>query len=375
MIEEKYYYHFFKKIFGLSTSLIKKTLEEYQNLKTAWEKIDALFLKQYLLFDEQKIRNFFINKNNLNLTEEIENLTKKQIRLITIKDENYPELLREIYDPPDILYTKGNIEMLSSILITVVGSRQYSSYGENATKYFVNKLNQYNIGVISGMARGIDSIAHCEALNNQAPNIAVLATNIDFPYPRSNKKLYDSLVSKGLVISENPFDNFIQPFLFPLRNRIMSGISIATLVIEANENSGSIITARLALEQGREVFTIPGAYDNPYIHGNYQLIQNCQAYLVYEPEEIVEKLKETTLMNIRKISPGNSINQNLQKSLELNEKEQKIYDSLLERNLTINELSNSIKINLPELSIIISQLEIKDIIKVLPGGNLSLKQL
>ncbi|KKP37910.1 MAG: protecting protein DprA protein [Candidatus Peregrinibacteria bacterium GW2011_GWA2_33_10] len=375
MIEEKYYYHFFKKIFGLSTSLIKKTLEEYQNLKTAWEKIDALFLKQYLLFDEQKIRNFFINKNNLNLTEEIENLTKKQIRLITIKDENYPELLREIYDPPDILYTKGNIEMLSSILITVVGSRQYSSYGENATKYFVNKLNQYNIGVISGMARGIDSIAHCEALNNQAPNIAVLATNIDFPYPRSNKKLYDSLVSKGLVISENPFDNFIQPFLFPLRNRIMSGISIATLVIEANKNSGSIITARLALEQGREVFTIPGAYDNPYIHGNYQLIQNCQAYLVYEPEEIVEKLKETTLMNIRKISPGNSINQNLQKSLELNEKEQKIYDSLLERNLTINELSNSIKINLPELSIIISQLEIKDIIKVLPGGNLSLKQL
>ncbi|OGJ52695.1 hypothetical protein A2483_03710 [Candidatus Peregrinibacteria bacterium RIFOXYC2_FULL_33_13] len=225
------------------------------------------------------------------------------------------------------------------------------------------------------MARGIDSIAHCEALNNQAPNIAVLATNIDFPYPRSNKKLYDSLVSKGLVISENPFDNFIQPFLFPLRNRIMSGISIATLVIEANKNSGSIITARLALEQGREVFTIPGAYDNPYIHGNYQLIQNCQAYLVYEPEEIVEKLKETTLMNIRKISPGNSINQNLQKSLELNEKEQKIYDSLLERNLTINELSNSIKINLPELSIIISQLEIKDIIKVLPGGNLSLKQL
>ncbi len=199
---------------------------------------------------------------------------------VTILDKDYPKLLKEIYDPPIVLYYKGSLNCLSKKCIAVVGTRKMTGYGRTVCEQFVKELVRSNLTIISGLARGIDALAHKTAVEANGQTVAVLGSGLNNIYPPENKQLaMDIINGHGAVISEYPPDYLPRPGNFPVRNRIISGLSLGVLVVEAAENSGSNITARLALEQGRDVFAI----------APNDLIKDG-AFAVFEPEEILDEL-------------------------------------------------------------------------------------
>lgn len=209
-----------------------------------------------------------------------------------LKPESFPELLREIHNPPEKLYYRGDISLINKPCIAVVGTRKYSSYGEEMTAKIIKELSVLDICIVSGLALGIDSIAHRTALECNLPTIAVLGSGIENIYPPQNLELAEKIQNSGLILSEYPAMTEPVKFNFPQRNRIVSGLSLATIVIEAPAKSGALITADLALEQGREVFVVPGDIDRESSLGPLHLLQKGQAYPISSGKEIITILRE-----------------------------------------------------------------------------------
>ncbi|HEX7709031.1 MAG TPA: DNA-processing protein DprA [Thermoanaerobaculia bacterium] len=208
---------------------------------------------------------------------------------VTLLDDSYPSLLREIPDPPLVLHFRGNASLLETAAIAVVGSRRASPYAVNVTERLTRELAASGLTIVSGLARGVDATAHQSALRESSPTIAVLGTGIDVVYPRSNAELFRRMVVQGLIISEFPPDTPPRPENFPVRNRIISGLAFGTVVIEATGRSGSLITARMAAEQGREVFAVPGSIFSSGSEGTHRLIQ-YGAKLVHDVSDVLEEL-------------------------------------------------------------------------------------
>ena len=228
---------------------------------------EELFCKlNQLSFSKKKIEKILIdiisNKNNINL-EKLENdLKDKNIKVITFLNNKYPKELLHIYDYPILLYVKGNENILNNKSISIVGCRDATEYGKYVAKEVSKMLSDNNIIVISGLARGIDAYSHIGCILNKKPTIGVLGCGIDIVYPKENEKIYDEILkNNGAIISEYYLGTSPRKENFPMRNRIVSGISIGTLVVEAKLRSGSLITAHLALEQGKEVYAIPRKYN------------------------------------------------------------------------------------------------------------------
>lgn len=224
----------------------------------------------------------------LSLTREW--LTQAGNTMVTLADSAYPQSLLEIADPPPLLYAKGNLALLNQASIAIVGSRNASVQGEKNAEAFAHDLAAMRLCIISGLALGIDGAAHRGALAANGPTIAVVGTGLDIVYPAKHRDLAHQIVENGLIISEFPLNTPSMAGNFPKRNRIISGLSLGCLVVEANLRSGSQITARLAAEQGREVFAIPGSIHSPMAKGCHQLIKQG-AKLVDNIQDIVEELK------------------------------------------------------------------------------------
>lgn len=218
-------------------------------------------------------------------------LSNPQNHLITIADTHYPQQLLEVSDPPAILYAKGNISLLNTPCIGIVGGRNATKQGEQNAEGFAEALSLAGYCVVSGMALGIDGAAHRGALNGSGKTIAVVGTGLDIVYPAKHRSLAHQIAESGLILSEFPLGTPSRPGNFPKRNRIISGLSLGCLVVEANTNSGSLITAKLAAEQGREVFAIPGSIHAPMAKGCHQLIKQG-AKLVENTQDILEELPE-----------------------------------------------------------------------------------
>jgi DNA processing protein len=211
-------------------------------------------------------------------------------RLLTWDEPEYPARLREIYDPPPLLYVRGNVELLSRHLISVVGARRPTPYGNQMAERLSKDLADRGLVISSGLARGIDASAHKGALNSATgATIGVLGCGIDVVYPKENKKIFEQMEQRGAIISEFPFGTFPAPQNFPIRNRIIAGMALGVVVVEAAQYSGSLITARLAMEFGREVFGIPGHVTQPSSFGPNQLIKQG-AKLVTGWEDVIEEL-------------------------------------------------------------------------------------
>ena len=193
--------------------------------------------------------------------------------IVTLADESYPKKLLEITDPPPLLYLRGNLSLLSGRLIAIVGSRSASAAGTRNTVWFAKALSEAGIGVVSGLAQGIDAAAHQGAMEGKGSTIAVFGTGIDIVYPKANRLLASRISEAGLLMSEFPLGTRPMQSHFPRRNRLISGLSTACLIIEATLKSGSLITARTALEQGRDVFAVPGSINSPLHQGCHQLIK------------------------------------------------------------------------------------------------------
>lgn len=232
-------------------------------------------------------------ENNKNLDDEMERLERYQIKAITIEDKNYPKLLKETDFAPFILFIKGSIEVLNQPGITVIGTRKMSGYGRKVTAKLVSGLAK-KLTIVSGLARGVDGWAHRVCLGNQGKTVAVLGHGLERVYPPEHAGLAEQITnSGGALISEFPLDYPISKQNFPQRDRILAGLTLGTLVIEAGQKSGTKITAGFAADYGREVFCVPGPIDSPVSAGPAELIQQG-AKLVTRVEDILEEINLPT---------------------------------------------------------------------------------
>lgn len=295
------------------------------------------------------------------LEDEIENLNKMNAKWITFWSDDYPVNLKNIFAPPIILYYKGSLTKSDRNSVAIVGTRTATRYGKSIAERFSKDLAQNGITVISGMARGIDSVAHRATLSSSGRTIAVVGSGLDVIYPAENRDLYNQITENGAVISEYKIGTKPDAQNFPKRNRIISGLSLGTLVVETKASGGSLQTAAYALDQNREVFAIPGNLENPQSDGTNLLIQKGEAKLVRKCEDILVEL------NI-KVVP--KVGENIAKPThDLNMFEQKIYDQLTKEPKHIDLIANETKINSSECLVNLLSLEFRDIVKQLPGKN------
>jgi DNA processing protein len=209
-------------------------------------------------------------------------------RVVVLGDDTYPPLLREIADPPLVLHFRGDVSLLARPSLAIVGSRRASPYGVNAAESLARQLASTGIVIVSGGARGIDAAAHHAALNAGGQTIAVLGTGIDIVYPRSHRRLFQHIEEQGLLVSEFPPGTPPKPENFPMRNRVISGLARGTMIVEATSRSGSLITARMAAEQGRDVFAVPGSIFSAGSEGAHRLVQ-YGAKLVHDANDVLEE--------------------------------------------------------------------------------------
>ncbi len=238
------------------TAKEKLNLIEKYGIKNLWD-LDKTQVFD-ILKNNEKVEVFFENKNKYNLEKYLEYNYKNDIKMISIIDKKYPKMLNHIYDAPVVLYAKGNINVLENPSFAMVGARSVSEYGIKVAKNISYNLAKHNYNVVSGLAKGVDTYSHIGALNAHGSTIAVIGSGLDIIYPKENTKLYEDIIDKkGLILTEYVVGEKPKPINFPARNRIISGLSLGVLVIEASKNSGSLITADFALEQGRNVYAIP----------------------------------------------------------------------------------------------------------------------
>lgn len=291
----------------------------------------------------------------------LEICSKKRINILTISDDEYPEMLKYIADPPVVLYVRGRIPKSNSIAI--VGSRKASGYGiENANKIAFN-LALADICIVSGMARGIDTAAHAGALEAGGETVAVLGCGADVPYPPENRNLMERIIDSGAVISEYPPGTPPSTFNFPDRNRIISGMSVGTLIVEAGMKSGSLITANYALEQGRDVFAIPGNINNYNSMGTNRLIKDG-AKMVLSVDDILDELTFGSAPLVKKKSKRKK-----NRTANLGLKEKRIISALKIEDLFDEELSEKTSIELTELFEILLELEFNGLVKKSINGK------
>lgn len=308
---------------------------------------------------EKIVEKLITIRESLDFDSEFLKLRKCQGRYLTIYDKNYPELLREIYNPPFIIYYRGEVKNLNRKSIAIVGSRKFSRYGQSVAQKFGYDLAQSGLCVVSGLALGIDAIVHKAAVETEGTTIGVLACGIDQIYPESNRQLAEKIISlSGTIISEQPLMTRPLKQNFPSRNRIISGLSLGTLVIEAAESSGSLITAAAALEQNREVFAVPGNVDSRNSFGTNNLIK-LGARLVTDPADILMAFNLKTL----KPAPKNYV---------YNEWELVIIEILKTGALHIDKICQSSKLDIALISENLSLLELKGVVRHLGGGNYQL---
>ncbi|MCI9016692.1 MAG: DNA-protecting protein DprA [Clostridia bacterium] len=289
-MEEKIYWIWLSRINGLGATKKNKLLDIYKSPKEIWN-LEIEELTKIEGIGEKTAQNILDYKYKKDLEKYIDYMKKYKIDVITIQDKEYPKKLKNIYSAPILLYTKGNKNILNESSISVIGCRQCSKYGEKIAKKISYELAKNKINIVSGLARGIDSFAHIGSLEAKGKTIAILGSGLDRIYPKENIYLYDSIInSEGLILSEYIIGTPPNRLNFPERNRIVSGISNGTVVIEAKEKSGTLITVDFALEQGKEVFVVPGNITSETSKGTNNLIKQG-AKLVTCVEDILEEYK------------------------------------------------------------------------------------
>ncbi|MDR9418223.1 DNA-processing protein DprA [Gracilimonas sp.] len=304
--------------------------------------------------------------------EILEATEKSGSNIITLADPEYPPLLKQIYDPPVLFWLKGNPEALSKPGMAVVGTRNTTAYGRNMAKKITGELADQGLCIFSGLAYGIDAIAHQAALDHGAPTVAVLGSGIDNLYPKKNAGLANSIVKNGgAVITEYPLGTKPDAGNFPVRNRIVSGMSLGVLVIESGIKGGSMITANVGLNQNREVFAVPHPLGNPSGTGCNYLIKRGAAKLVQTVDDILEELLvEYETEGETKIREAENENW---RDKELDESSQKICELLEEKAYQIDDLSEKMKIDTSQLLVELLQLEMEDIVSQKAGKIFELR--
>jgi DNA processing protein len=288
MAEEILYWLALNLTPGIGSILIKRLLDQFKTPEVVFrasrkELLEIEGLGEKVAGEIQKGPLENVVKKELSLLKEVKG------KIITLKDDDYPKSLREIYDPPALLYVRGELRREDELAIAIVGSRRTTPYGRWITEKIGQDLARHGVTVVSGMARGIDSAAHKGALEGRGRTIAVLGCGVDVIYPSENRDLFYQIIEHGAILSEFPMGSPPEGGHFPRRNRIISGLSIGAVIVQASEESGSLITANYALEQGREVFAVPGNVGAEGSRGTNRLIKEG-AKLIESSDDILEEI-------------------------------------------------------------------------------------
>lgn len=340
----------------LSSSFILRLYNHFGNIEQAFYANDLSAIEGLSVAKAEK---FMRLRDKVDPDKAVEAVQSRGINYLTFDDDRYPQMLRNIYDAPAVLYYKGDLfDCNLDRTLAVVGSRRATSYAKDALSKIISELIDTDICVVSGLASGIDTIAHTSSINNNLKTIGVIASGFDFTYPTANKDLYRKIEEGcGAVVSE--YYPTFQPlqFRFPQRNRIVSGLSYGTLVAEASLKSGALITANLTLEQGRELMCIPGLITNPNTQGIYKLLKNG-ATLVTCADDILSalgwevKLEQKTLFD-----------------LDLSNDEKLIYEALEIEDKCFDELQAFTRLSVDNLLMYLTTMELKGIIKQVDGDR------
>lgn len=287
-MEDLIYWIWISRIKKLGSIKTQKLLEVYGTPKNIWNAKKEKLLKINRIGEE--ISNEILKlEYKRNLNKYVDYMEKNNIKLINIYDDNYPDKLKNIYDKPMVLYAIGNTNILNDFSLAIVGCREYSEYGKKMAQIISKNIANNNIITVSGLARGIDSIAHIETVNLKKRTIAIIGSGLDNIYPKENEKLADEIIKNGgVILSEYIIGTKPEKMNFPARNRIISGISDGVIVIEAKKKSGTMITVDFALEQGKNVFAVPGNVTNINSEGTNELIKQG-AKIVTSMEDILEE--------------------------------------------------------------------------------------
>ncbi len=303
--------------------------------------------------------------------KELDALRRVGGKLVNWKDPEYPQSLLQIYDPPVILYVRGDAEILNSPSLSIVGTRRPTVYGTQMAERMGRDLASRGLTIVSGLARGIDAIAHQGATAVDGRAIGVLGTGIDVCYPKENKKLYEKVLERGAIISEFPTGSHPAPENFPVRNRIIAGMPLGVIIVEGKQYSGSLITARLAMEFGREVFGVPGNVTQEVSFAPNLLIKQG-AKLVTNAEDVIEELPTPVRAALVKAEAVEAAQRNLLLVDGLTPVQRRLYEMLsAEESRHIDDLVDTSGLNSSEVLATLFDLEMKGIIRQLPGKQFS----
>jgi len=291
------------------------------------------------------------------VNRELKLIEEFNVSLVTIKDQSYPKNLRQIYDAPPLLYVRGNLEPRDDLAISMVGSRLATNYGRTVTERIAGDLARHGVTMVSGMARGIDSAAHRGSLSVGGRTIAVLGCGVNIIYPRENRHLFEEIMAHGAVISEFPMSTPPEGMNFPRRNRIISGLSLGVVIVQASARSGSLITARLALEQNRDVFAVPGNIGMARSQGTNRLIKQG-AKLVESAEDILEEV-------LPRFQHQGATSED--RDLSLEEEEERVFSLLEDEPIHIDSIIAQTRMAASRISSILLQLELKGLVQQLSG--------
>ncbi len=343
---------------GLGPIRLKAIINYFKDPKLAWE-ADGSEIRQ-LGIPQHTIDLLLEKRKTLDPEQELKGLGRLGIKFMTVFDDAYPKLLKQIYDPPTVLYYKGEIKALDDRAIAVVGSRKMTGYGRSITEQFVKDLVNMGLTVVSGLARGVDGAAHQEAIKAGGRTLAVLGGGLNKIFPPEHTSLAEKISQGfGAVVSEFPPDYPSVAGNFPSRNRVIAGLSRAVLVTEAAEDSGSLITARSAIEVGREVFAIPGPITSPLSRGPIALIRQG-AKPVFSAEDILEELGMSSLKpQIANNKPD----------IQVSEDEKKILDCLENENKHIDEICRVLNLRAALVSASLLKMEIAGLVQNLGSGT------
>ena len=303
-------------------------------------------------------------EKTVDLAGELKRIADFKAQVLISSDENYPAMLREIYDPPLVLYVKGELTARDKNAVAMVGSRMTTHYGIETARKLAYQLAYTGVTVVSGGARGIDTAAHQGALSGKGRTVAVLGTGINLIFPTENAELFERIAANGAILTQFPFNRQADKQSFPIRNRIVAGMTLGTVVVEANLSSGALITANFATEYGRQVFAVPGRIDSPRSKGCHDLIKKG-AKLCEGVEDILSEFEYLFPSSNRPPSPGET---GVLPALELNENEQKIIAAVRANDeTTIDEIIRASGLPSSTVGAALFGLEMKRLVKQLPG--------
>jgi DNA processing protein len=351
------YYLAFTRVRGVGPARTKLLQTYFKSLGAAWHASLGELVASGL--DAKTASSIQSARQTISPDDELASIEKLNIRAITWDDDEYPPLLREVSEAPPVLFVRGQLTNADNLALAIVGTRNATTYGREVTEFLVANLVKQGITIVSGLARGIDGVAHQTALANGGRTVAVLGSGVDVIYPPEHRKLAAQIIEQGAIISDYAPGTEPEAMNFPPRNRIISGMSLGVIVVEADEKSGSLITTQFALEQGRDVFSVPGNIFNRTSAGTNNLLKNG-AKVVTSVEDILEEL------NLALVAAHQDAQQLL--PIPENDIEQKILDALSFDPTPTDELVRTLALPTAQITTALTMMELKGMVRQ-AGGN------